>query len=137
MAYEEPRADSIANVFRQIIDDIRELTREELALARAELRQEASVFTHSAIDMAAAVGFAMFAAFFFLLGIAQLCGRWWNVPNWAAYLIVGIVLGCVSIAALLMSRARMAKTNVVPPRTAESLEETKEWLQHRMTSNTK
>lgn len=138
MAYEDPReTDSITHTLRQVVDDVRELFREELLLARAELRQEASVFAHSAIDLATAAGFGVFAVGFILLGVAQGAAKWWGIGTWAAYILMGVVLGCAAGIALLMSRARMRQTTVVPPRTAESLQETKEWLNRRMTSSSR
>ncbi len=138
MAYDDPReTDSITHAFRQVVDDVRELFREELLLARAELRQEATVYLHSAINMAAAALFGLFATGFILLGLAQGAARWWGIGTWAAYILMGIVLGCIAGIALLMSRARARKTSAVPQRTVQSLEETKEWLNHRMTSNTR
>ena len=40
MAYDDPRTDSLTGTIGKIVDDVRELFREEVALARAEFRQE-------------------------------------------------------------------------------------------------
>ena len=135
MADDDSRgADSITSVAARVIDDARELLREELALVRAEMRQEASDFIHSVIDMGAAAGFAAFAALFVLLGLAQGAALWWGIRTWVAYILMGIVLGIASGIALLMSRARLRQL-MVPPKTAQSLRETKEWINRRMTSD--
>ena len=137
MAYDDPTTptESIPAVLGRVVDDVRELVREELALARVELQQEASAFAHSAIDMAAAAAFGGFAALFVLLGIAQAGARWLGIGIWAAYLLMGIVLGIAAGIALLMSRQRMKQTRIVPPRTAASLQETREWISRRTTSS--
>lgn len=138
MAHDDTReTESITHVLRQVIDDLRELFREELLLARAELRQEASVYVNSAISVAAAGVVGLFAVGFFLLGIAQGAARWLGIGPWVAYVLMGIVLGCGAGIALLMSVARARKTSPVPQKTVESLQETKAWLTHRMTSSSK
>lgn len=137
MEYEDPRADSITNIFRQVVDDVRELFREELALARAELRQEASAFTSAAVQIGLGAAAGAFAVLFLLLGIAQGAARLFGIGVWASYLGMGILLGIAAGIALLMGRSRIQNTPAVPRRTVESIQETKEWINHRTTSSTK
>jgi len=133
MAYHEPQSDSLIHTVKQVIDDIRELFREEVALARAELRQEMSVLSGAAIQMAAGAIAGLFALFFLLtalaLGIADLA----NWPAWAGYLVVAALLGVGAAVALQVGRRRVRSVSAVP-QTVESLEETKEWLKHRIAS---
>jgi MFS superfamily sulfate permease-like transporter len=137
MAYDESRSESLTTVFRQVVDDVRELFREELALARAELRQEANAFTSAAIRAGVGAVAGLFAVSFLLLGIAQGAARWLGIGVWASYLGMGVLLGIVAGLALLLARSRVQQTPAVPQRTVESLQETKEWINHRMTSNSK
>jgi MFS superfamily sulfate permease-like transporter len=137
MAYEEPRADSITHIFRQVVDDVRELFREELALAHAELRAEASAFTSGAIQMGIGAAVGGFAVLFLLLGIAQGAAIVFGIGVWVAYIGMGILLGIAAGVAVLMGRNRVQQTPAIPPKTVESLQETKEWISHRTTSNSK
>jgi hypothetical protein len=53
MAYEEPRnGTTITSTLKLIVDDVRELFREEVALARAEIRHEFSAYTRAAAVLA-------------------------------------------------------------------------------------
>ncbi len=134
MALEDPRSGSLTDVIKKIVDDVRELFREEVALARAELRQEMNEYSGVAMRFAVGGAAAGFAALFILLAIAQgfaMLVRW---PVWAGYLTLGIVLGIVGAAAILTARSRMETIPAVPPKTAATIKETKEWIQDRMTS---
>src|SRR6478752_489174 len=117
MAYEDPQGDSIAHTVGRLIDDVRELFREEVALARAELRQEVSAFGAAAAAMGAgAVAFAM------LVG--------W--PAWGGYIAMAVVLGIVAAVGLMGGRKKVHSVQM--PQTVESIKETKEWMKDRMSS---
>jgi uncharacterized membrane protein YqjE len=134
MAYEDPRHESLTATLGKIVDDVRELFREEVALARAEVRQEISGFTSLAIWFGAAAVAAAFSLSFLLLGIAQAFAILVGWPIWAGYATMAVLLGIVAFAAIQAGRRRARTVSAVPHQTVESLKETKEWIQHRMTS---
>jgi len=113
---------SVAGLVRGALDDVRELFREEIALARAELRAEMSKVTASAIRFGAG-GVALWFAGLFLcvtlaLGVSALSG--W--PVWAGFGIVTLLLAIVG-AALVMA-GRSAIRDVRPlPRTVHTVKE--------------
>jgi uncharacterized membrane protein YqjE len=134
MAYEDPRHESLTATLGKIVDDVRELFREEVALARAEVRQEISGFTSIAIWFGAGAVAAAFALSFLLLGIAQAFAVLVGWPVWAGYVAMAVVLGIAALIAIQSGRRRARTVSAVPQQTVESLKETKEWIQHRMTS---
>ena len=134
MAYEDPRSESLTGIFGKIVDDVRELFREEVALARAEIRQELSAFSTVVMQFAAAAVAAGFAVSFLLLGIAQGFALLVGWPAWAGYLVMAVLLGAGAFFAVQAARRRARSVPAVPPQTAATLKETKEWIQHRMSS---
>jgi uncharacterized membrane protein YqjE len=134
MAYEDPRHESLTATLGKIVDDVRELFREEVALARAEVRQEIGGFTSLAIWFGAGGVAGAFALSFLLLGIAQAFAVLVGWPVWAGYVSMAVLLGIVAFVALQAGRRRARTVSAVPQQTVESLKETKEWIQHRMTS---
>jgi len=134
MAYEDPRHESLTATLGKIVDDVRELFREEVALARAEMRQEISGFTSLAIWLGAGAVAAVFALSFLLLGIAQAFAVLVGWPVWAGYVSMAVLLGIVAFVAIQAGRSRARTVSAVPQQTVESLKETKEWIQHRITS---
>jgi hypothetical protein len=136
MAYEDPRQETLTGTIGRVIDDVRELFREEVALAKAELRHEASEFGSALTRIGVGAGIGLFAAGFLLLGIAQGFAMLVGWPIWAGYLAMGIVLGGAALVALISGRNRVKEVPAMP-RTVESIKETKEWMNDRMSSNTR
>jgi hypothetical protein len=133
MAYEEPQSDSLTHTIGRLIDDVRELFREEVALARAELRQEVSAFGAAAAQMGAGAAAGVFAIGFLLLGLAQGFAALVGWPAWGGYLTMAIALGAIAAIAMMTGRTR-ARSIPAVPQTVESIKETKEWMKDRMSS---
>src|SRR5205814_1630854 len=132
MAYEDPQRDSITHTIGRLIDDVRELFREEVALARAELRQEVSAFGAAVTAMGAGAVAGGFALAFLLLGVAQAFAALVGWPAWGGYIAMAVVLGLVAAGALMAGRKKVHSVQM--PQTVESIKETKEWMKDRMSS---
>jgi hypothetical protein len=133
MAYENQQNDSVTHTIGRLIDDVRELFREEVALARAELRHEVSAFAAAAAQMGAGATAGAFAMGFLLLGLAQGFAALVGWPAWGGYLAMAVVLGIVAAVALMNGRKK-ARSIPAVPQTVESIKETKEWMKDRMSS---
>jgi hypothetical protein len=133
MAYEDPQRDSIAHTLGRLVDDVRELFREEMALARAELRHEASALGYAAAQLSIGAAAGAFAVAFLLLGIAQGFAALVGWPAWGGYVAMAVVLGIVAAVALRSGRKRVRRIPAAP-QTVESIKETKEWIKDRMSS---
>lgn len=134
MAYDDPRHDTLTATVGKIVDDVRELFREEVALARAEMRQEITAFSSIAATFAVGAGAALFALSFLLLGIAQAAAMLIGWPAWTGYLGMAVLLGIVAAIAIRSARTRARTVSAVPEQTVASIKETKEWIQERMSS---
>lgn len=120
MAYETDT--SLTGLVRGVLDDARDLVREEIALAKAEARLELSKAASAGGRFGAAAVAGWFALMFvlvaFALGIPAAVG--W--PAWTGFAIVGVLLALG--AGLLFMSARGAARRVQPlPRTVESVKE--------------
>jgi hypothetical protein len=120
---------SVGQLVGLAAQDLSLLMRHEIALARAELKQEA-VKAGRAWGMFGGAGFAGYMVLLFA-SIAA----WWGlatvVPNgWAALIVTAIwaVIGAVLYQA---GRSRMRQVHPVPERTAETLKEIPEALKPR------
>ena len=120
MAYESES--TVGGLVRGALDDVRELFREEVALARAEIRQEVSKAASAGVQFGAAGVALWFAATFVLVAVSLGIAALLDWPLWAGFLTVAVVLGIAG--ALMMSRARRIATTVQPlPRTSETIKE--------------
>jgi hypothetical protein len=114
---------SVPSLIRGALDDVRELFREELALARAEMREEFGKAAASAARFGAGGVALWFAAMFLLVTVALAISSLLEWPAWAGFGIVAIVLGIAGV--VLVMSGRSALRDVKPmPRTLHSMKET-------------
>jgi len=126
--------DSIGSLVRGILADLRELLREELALARAEIREQAGRARRAAISFGAAVAALASGGAFLLIAIAVGTADLLRWPVWAGFLAVALLLGIVGALMLAAGRRRMRAVHAVPEETVHTLKENSEWLRKRLSS---
>src|SRR5688500_19861648 len=110
---------SLGQLVGDLTRDLSTLMRQELALARAELKQEASKTAKGAGAMGGA-GFAGYMTVLFL-SIAL----WWALSHlvghsWSA-LIVAVIWGIVAAVTGLMGKKKFQEVHPKPERTVETL----------------
>jgi hypothetical protein len=120
--------ESLGDLVSELTGDLSKLMRQELELAKAEMRQEA-VKAGKATGMLAAAGFAGYMttvlislALVFALGAVMPLG-------WAA-LIVAAIWGIAGAVLYSTGRTRLRTVNPKPERTVETLKEDAEWAKH-------
>jgi Putative Actinobacterial Holin-X, holin superfamily III len=123
----------VGDLLSAVVNDLSTLMRQELALAKAEVREEVTT-AGKASGMVAAAGLAGFLTLLFgsaaaMWGLAEVMA-----PGLAA-LIVAVVWAIAAGALFAAGRARLRKVNPVPERTVETLKEDAQWLKNRRTSS--
>lgn len=113
---------SVTGLIRSALDDVRELVREELALARAELREELGKATGSMVKFGAGGVALWFAAMFLLVTIALAIAAMFELPAWAGFGIITLVLAVAGIALVMMGRSAIREVKPLP-RTVHSVKE--------------
>lgn len=121
---------SIADLIKGTLEDARDLVQSEIALARAELRDEITRVKSGAIAFAGAAVAA-------ILGLVLLCSTLaWALtdlldwPIWAGFAIVTLLLLLIAAALGYMGRARLT-THAPLPRTMETMKENAKWIRAR------
>ena len=104
----------MSTLLRSALDDVRELFREEVALARAELRQELSKATAAATAFGAAAVTGWFAGIFILAAIALGIAEGMQWPLWSGFAIVGVLLAIGGGVMFLVARSRMMDMRGLP-----------------------
>lgn len=113
---------SVTGLIRGALDDVRELFREELALARAELRSELGKVTSSAVRFGIAGVALWFAAMFLLVTIALGVATLLEWPAWAGFGSLALVLGIVGAVLLMLGRSAIRDVRPLP-RTVQTVKE--------------
>jgi hypothetical protein len=112
-----------------IVNDLQQLIRHELQLARTEVKQEWDKAKSAAAAMAAGVGLLLLGVFmlcFFVVHLIVIS----NIPLWGSFGIVGGILAVLGLLLLGMGYARSSRVHVVPPQTAQTLKENVQWIQN-------
>ena len=127
MAQQEP---SIVDLLKQAIRDAQDLVRGEVALVKAELRQEVRRLG-SAVAMLAVAAVVGLIALIFLLTTAALALA--DALDWAPWIGYGVITGVmlvVTIVLALLGRNRLATSQPLP-KTMETMKENSEWIRAR------
>jgi hypothetical protein len=121
-------AESLGDLVSELTGDLSKLMRQELELAKAEIRQEAAK-AGKATGMLAAAGFAGYLTTV-LLSLALVFALGAVMPlGWAA-LIVAALWGIAGAVLYSTGRAKLRTVNPKPERTVETLKEDAEWAKH-------
>ena len=138
MASADPRRDGlheqpIGDLLKQLASETSTLVRQELDLAKAEMREKGRKAGPGIGMIGAAGGMALLAAgaltAFLILALDG------AVPNWLAALVVALVYGAVAAALYLRGKEKVDDAGSPAPRqTIETLKEDVEWAKHPTTS---
>jgi uncharacterized membrane protein YqjE len=113
---------SVTGLVRSAIDDVRELFREELALAKAEVREELSKLTAGSVQAGAACAALWFAAMFALVTVALAITAVFQWPYWAGFAVMAAVLTVVGLALAIGARRSFNHIHAMP-RTVATMKE--------------
>ena len=119
---------SIGELIGNISDDLSQLFRQEVELAKAEMKQEAGK-AGKAAGMLGGAGFAGYLAVV-LLSFALVFALS-NVmdPGWAA-LIVAVIWAIIGAVLYANGRKKLKNVDPVPRRTVDTIKEDAQWLKN-------
>ena len=133
MTYPENRTDEVENtsigeLLGNISGDLSQLFRQEVELAKAELKAEASKAGKAAGFLGVA-GFAGYLAvvllsFALVFGLANVMDAGW------AALIVAVLWAIVGAILFVSGRSKLKSVDPVPHRTVDTLKEDAQWLKN-------
>jgi hypothetical protein len=123
------RDESIGQLIGEVAGDVSKLFRQEVALAKAELKEEARK-AGKAGGMLAGAGFAAYMVAV-LLSLAAVFALGAVMPlGWAA-VIVAVVWAVVGAVLYSLGRQRIKQVDPVPRQTIETLKEDGQWLRNQ------
>lgn len=118
---EEVYERSIGDVLSDLFQDGSELMRQEIELARAEMRENVSRIAKDGIGIA--IGGALALVGLFALVAAAILALGLVMPYWASALIVGGVLLLFGVIVAMANVRAMQNTDIAPKKTMETLKE--------------
>jgi len=126
--------ESIGDLMRGILTDLHTLIREEIALARVEIREQLTRARAAAMSFGIAVGALLFGATFLMIAIAMGVADLLNWPLWAGFLTVAAFLALIGVVTLSSARKQLRAIRAVPEETVHTLKENSEWITKRLSS---
>lgn len=126
--------ESIGGLVRGILMDLRTLIREEITLARVELREQAGRARAAVISFGVAAASLIFGGTFLLIALATAVADLLNWPVWAGFLAVAVLLSLIGFVTLASGRKKLRTVHAVPEETISTVKENSEWIAKRLSS---
>jgi len=120
---------SIGELFRQLAQDSATLVRQEITLARAEMRENLRGMVGGAVLLAIGGGALLLAALALTTFIIALLGVWLGRNYWLSALIVGVVYALVGAVLVARGKKVMQASELKPERTLQTLNDDRRWAQ--------
>ena len=121
---------SLGDLFSQLTHDLSTLMRQEVMLAKTELRQKASKAGKD-VGFLAAGGAIAYAGFLVILaGIVLALGL--VLPWWASALIVGVVVAAIGYFLIRKGQTALKQADLTPKQTIETLKEDQQWAKEQV-----
>jgi hypothetical protein len=120
---------SVGELIGEVTTDLTNLMRQELDLAKAEVKQEVTT-AGKAAGMLGAAGFAGY-----MVALFASIALWWALANgmdegWAA-LVVAAIWAVVAAVLAVLGRSRLRQVNPKPERTVQTLQQVPDALKGR------
>jgi uncharacterized membrane protein YqjE len=111
----------VSAVFADIVNNVEEIVRSEVRLAKAQIKNEAADAAASAVRLSYGIALTLYAIGLFLLAAVYLLSQF--VPAWIAAMVVCLVVTAVALPLLVSGRRRLS---YLRPPTASPINVTKE-----------
>ena len=121
---------SIPALIKGLLDDARDLIREELQLARAEIREEISALQTVAIAFVIAAVVGVLGAMLLSIAFGGALAYFLRWPPWAGYGAVAVLFLAAGWGLCLYARGRLRAIRAIP-NTTETIKENLAWMQNK------
>ena len=126
---------SLATLLGGIVNDAKDLLVQEFTMAKLEMQQELRKTKSAATAFGIGAGIAAVGALFLLLMCVHGLTVLLDIPLWGAYGIVGGILAVVGGILLARGKQTAEQIDVIPPKTAATVQETAQWIKEQSTSS--
>jgi hypothetical protein len=132
MVKQDVHTESIPGLVRGILTDLRTLIREEIALARVEVREQAGRAREAAISFAVMGVALLLGAIFLLAAAATALADLMNWPAWTVFLGMALLLSGVGFVMLSSGRKQLHEITSSSVETVDTMKENAAWIAKRL-----
>lgn len=126
---------TLAQLLTGLMNDAKELLRQELALAKHEVRVELRKTMLAVMSLSIGAGIAAIGGLLLILMLVHLLHALTALPLWACYGIVGGLFAVVGVVLLVIGKNKLARIHLVPQETVETMKENVQWIKEQVTAN--
>jgi hypothetical protein len=130
---------TIGALLAELRDESTTLLRQEVALAKAELRESASEIGRHSAKVATGGAVAYAGAIVLLIGVGALTGRGLaamgmspDVAQWLGFVIVGAIVALIGWSMLAKAKRALHATSLAPRETLDSLKDNRQWAREKI-----
>ena len=125
--------ESIPDLIRGTIRDGLDLVRDEILLARAELREELTRIKSAMITLLMAAAVGVLALIMFLSTLAWGAVDAFDWPAWAGFAVVALPLAVTAVVLAMMGRTMLSHDRYMP-KSVDTIKENARWIRARTQS---
>ena len=118
---------SLVLLLRRLAEQAQSLVRQEVALAKAEIRESVRDAATAAGVMAAGAVMILIGLTVFLVFLVLALGALLGDRYWLSSLLIGLVFAMVGLLLVTRGKARLAGDSLIPEKTLESVQDTAQW----------
>lgn len=123
---------SLAPLVGGILKDSEKLIRQEIALAKAEFREDFGRLKVTVAYVVLGVAFTMSAAILLLFSLVHgLASAFPDLPMWGCYSVVTVIAAVAAGMAFSKAKSKAAKVKMIPEQTVETIKESAAWIQRK------
>lgn len=134
-----PPANSIPVLLRDLRDETSTLLRQEVALAKTEIKDNVARMGGHAAHLAVGAFVAYAGIIVLLIGIGHLLGAVLvragmseQLAQWLAPSLIGLVVAIIGWVMLSKAKSALAHDELAPRQTIDSLRDNKQWAQNKL-----
>jgi hypothetical protein len=116
-----------------LANDAKQLLRQELALAKYEIREEIRKAKSALISLGIGIGLAAIGGLLLIVMLVHVLNAFAGLPLWSCYAIVGGVCAIMGIVLLYKGKYRLAQIDMIPQQTVETMKENVRWIKESST----
>lgn len=126
----QPDSDSrsISELVSGVVENLQNIVRSEVQLAKTELREEAKTAGKAAGMLAAGAVLGFYALGLFLMTVVWILAT--QMSNWLAALIVTVVIGAIAAVLALKGKSQLQEIHPMSE-TVDSVKEDVEWVKQQ------
>jgi hypothetical protein len=126
--------EGIGGLVSGLLTDLQGIVRDEIALARVEITEQAGRAKIAAATLGVAAVALAFGGIFLLVAAAVGIADLLDWPVWTGFLIMALLLGVAGMVMLSSGRSRLRNVRPMPEQTVQTLKENSQWIANRLSS---